>query len=252
MKPMLAKPYEDQEVTGWFMSEKLDGVRAIWNGSALISRNGNEFKAPEWFLDSLPKDTFLDGELFMGRSMFQKTVGAVRKQTPVDSEWKQIRYCVFDAPEASGTFEQRMAFLNKTLSQNPIVSVVDHVVCTGVDHLHSLSEKLLALGAEGVMLRRPGSTYENKRSGSLLKFKPLETDEATIIGFQDGEGKHSGRVGAIVCDWKGIVFRLGTGLSDALRETPPRIGELATFAFQGLTDGGVPRFPVFIAARNYE
>jgi len=252
MKPMLAKTYGYQDVKGWFMSEKLDGVRAIWTGNTLISRNGNEFKAPKWFLEHLPQDTVLDGELFMGRSMFQKTVGVVRKQTPVDSEWKQIRYCVFDAPQAKGVFEQRMACVRKILADNPVADVVEHEVCMGVEYLEQFSVNLLAAGAEGVMLRRPGSAYEGKRSDALLKYKPQETDEAKVIGFQDGEGRHVGRVGALICSWKGIIFKLGTGLSDAIRETPPAIGDLVTFDFQGLTDGGIPRFPVFVAARNYE
>jgi DNA ligase-1 len=252
MKPMLANNYSSQNVKGWLMSEKLDGVRAIWTGTKLISRNGNEFKAPSWFTDQLPIGVALDGELFLGRSMFQKTVGMVRKQAPVDSEWKQIRYCVFDAPQAKGGFEHRISYCKAILSENRVVAVVEHVVCTSKDHLERFSMNLLAMGAEGVMIRRPGSTYEGKRSDCLLKYKPHETEEAEVVGFQDGKGKHCGRVGAVVCKWKGIIIKLGTGLSDAIREAPPSVGDIVTFAFQGLTDGGVPRFPVFVTTRNYE
>jgi len=102
------------------------------------------------------------------------------------------------------------------------------------------------------MLRRPASEYESRRSDSLLKYKPFNTEEAEVIDHQPGEGKHLGRLGALVCSWKGVVFNVGTGFSNAIRELPPKIGSQVTFMFQGLTDGGVPRFPVFLAERNYE
>jgi len=252
MKLMLAKRYRNQNIKGWLMSEKFDGVRAIWTGSKLISRNGNVFNAPAWFVGQLPAGVILDGELFMDCCMFQKTVGIVRKKEPVDSEWAQIRYCVFDAPECPGGFEQRLSYCEKLLNECPVAVAVRHEVCRDEDHLRAFSEGLLARGAEGTMLRRPGSRYEGKRSDNLLKHKPQESDEAEIIDFDKGNGKHRGRMGAILCRWKGIRFKIGTGISDALRETPPARGAIVTFSFMGCTDGGVPRFPVFVAVRDYE
>jgi DNA ligase-1 len=252
MTPMLARTYETQNVEGWLMSEKLDGCRAIWTGSELLSRNGNKFFAPDWFTAQLPAGVMLDGELYIGRNAFQHGVSVIRKKNPIDAEWQTIRYCVFDAPECKGGFETRIAFCGEILAGCGIAEVVEQTVCKSDSHLQEFFSGLVALGAEGVMLRRPGSEYEQRRSDSLLKFKPFGSDEAEVIGHQAGEGKHLDRLGALICRWQNVVFNLGTGFSDALREAPPQIGAQVSFMFQGLTDGGVPRFPVFLAERNYE
>ena len=252
MKPMLAKTYDDQNPKGWLMSEKLDGVRAIWTGTGFISRNGKPFAVAEWFMDGLPRDVVLDGELYMGRGMFQKTAGAVRKKTPVEDEWLAISYFVFDAPEAVGGFERRMALCSEITDNCQFAYAVEQTVCEGRNHLERFARELTDRGAEGVMLREPGSRYENKRSASLLKYKYFETDEAEVIGFEDGKGRNTGVVGALVCRWKKIVFNVGAGLSDDDRRDPPRLGSKITFSFCGLTDGMVPRFPVFVGARDYE
>ena len=252
MKPMLAKSYNGQNPKGWLMSEKLDGVRAIWTGAKLTSRNNNDFHAPAWFTDQLPSGVVLDGELFLGRGMFQKTVSVVRKKEPIDAEWTRIRYCVFDAPACPGGFERRLSYCAGRLQGCAFATAVPHEVCLNAAHLQTFAAALLALGAEGVMLRRPGSPYEEKRSDNLLKHKPHASAEAEVIGFQEGEGRHGGRLGALVCRWQGVIVKLGTGMSDDLREKPPKRGDIVTFSFMGCTDGGVPRFPVFLAVRDYE
>lgn len=254
MEVMLAKTYSDQDPRGWLMSEKLDGVRALWDGTQLLTRNGNTIHAPEWFTDALPT-TALDGELWSGRGQFQRTVGAVRRHSPIAAEWENIIYMVFDAPATEGGFEDRIeAAQQQTMlaQRSGVVQVVQQVVCGGASNLDAFYDHLTNQGAEGVMLRRPGSAYEAKRSANLLKRKPTLTDEAEVIGHEPGKGRHSGRVGALLCRWKGVVFSVGTGLSDALREAPPAVGALVTFSFQCLTDSGVPRFPVLIAERDYE
>jgi DNA ligase-1 len=252
MKPMLAKSYEGQSVKGWMMSEKLDGVRAIWDGEKLASRNGNQFFAPEWFTSQLPGGIALDGELFIGRGRFQATVSVVKKKSPVDSEWNQIRYCVFDAPQAAGGFEDRLAFCDTALARSSVASVVPHRECTGNQDMEQFFEELCAAGAEGIMLRAPGSRYENRRSANLLKYKPFESDEAEMVGSEIGEGRLAGLVGALIVKWGKITFRVGSGLSDEVRMNPPKVGSLISFGFCGLTDGGCPRFPTFLAERSYE
>jgi len=252
MKPMLAKKYDRQNIKGWLMSEKLDGVRAIWTGSELISRAGNKFFAPESFTAQLPSGVVLDGELYIGRGKFQNTVGIVRKHTPSESEWRDIHYCVFDAPEIQGGFEGRLEFCSNTLKSCEVAEVVQHVPCKGQEHLEILFDELCAIGAEGVMLRRPNSDYESGRSGSLLKYKPFISDEAEVVGYETGKGRLVDSIGTILCKWKNIIIKIGSGLSDSQRRNPPNIGAHITFKFQQLTDGGVPRFPVFLTERNYE
>ncbi len=256
MRPMLAKNYAGENIQGWLLSEKLDGVRAIWTGSVLVTRNGNDIIPPAWFTSQLPRGEVLDGELYSGRGTFQKTVAVIRKKTPIDSEWEQIRYRVFDAPACSGGFETRIAYAKNVLwvrQAQKIASVIPHWTCPDADYLKALALRLVSKGAEGVVLRKPGSPYVPGRSGNVLKYKPRETDEARVIGYQEGKGKYSDQVGALVCQWRdGITIRLGTGLSDETRLTPPKIGSMVTFSYRGLTDTGVPREAVFVTVRDYE
>src|SRR5437899_1961058 len=96
------------DLSGWWMSEKLDGVRAYWDGKQFLSRQGNLFHAPDWFIEGLP-DVPLDGELWIERKKFQRTVSIVRRQDK-NELWREVRYVVFDAPAAGGGFEARTAF----------------------------------------------------------------------------------------------------------------------------------------------
>src|SRR5580765_5358133 len=104
---LLAHVWEnDIDLAGWWMSEKLDGVRAYWDGKRFLSRLGNEFHAPDWFAEGLPRSP-LDGELWIERKSFQQTVSIVRRQDKSD-HWRQIRYLVFDAPAQADPFEERL------------------------------------------------------------------------------------------------------------------------------------------------
>ena len=248
---LLAHKWEtDHDPTGWWMSEKLDGIRAYWDGTSFISRLGNKFFAPDWFTEDLPADT-LDGELWVGRKMFQKTTSIVRSGA-AGQEWKTVQYVVFDAPNAKGGFEERIAHAQKVLQKAgaPHARHLEHVKCDGFDHLREELKRVEALGGEGLMLRRPGSKYEVGRSNSLLKVKTFHDAEARVIGHAPGTGKHKGRLGALICELAdGVTFNVGTGFSDAERGAPPAIGSLITFRYQELSNDGVPRFPSYVGER---
>lgn len=240
----------DHDPTGWWMSEKLDGIRAYWDGEAFVSRLGNRFFAPDWFVEDLPADT-LDGELWVGRKMFQRTTSIVRSGA-AGQEWKSVTYVVFDAPNARGGFEARLAHAQKVLNKAgaPHARWLEHAKCEGLDHLREELRRVEALGGEGLMLRRPGSTYEVGRSTSLLKVKTFHDTEARVVGHAPGTGKHKGKLGALVCELPGGVrFNVGTGFSDAERADPPAIGAVITFRYQELSDDGVPRFPSYVGER---
>ncbi|MDX2090778.1 MAG: DNA ligase [Kofleriaceae bacterium] len=247
---LLAHKWEtDHDPKGWWMSEKLDGVRAYWDGEGLISRLGNRFPAPTWFTDALPKEK-LDGELWIARKQFQRTSGVVRSG---GVEWTSVAYVVFDAPEIPGTFEERLAAA-KTLIETANVDhlrMLDQVLCEGVAHLRAELARVEGLGGEGLMLREPGSAYTVGRSTTLLKVKTFHDAEARVIGHAPGAGKHKGRLGALVCQLPdGVTFNVGTGFSDAERETPPAIGAVISFRYQELTEDGVPRFPSYVGERH--
>jgi DNA ligase-1 len=234
--------------TGWWMSEKLDGVRAYWDGRQLFSRLGNPFHTPDYFTAGLP-DHPLDGELFLDRKSFQRTVAIVRRQDKSD-HWKQIRFVLFDAPGHGGPFEARCQLL-QSLARHDYATCHPHALCKGIAHLKQELARIESLNGEGVMLRQPQSAYVAGRSATLLKVKSFKDDEATVVAHQAGAGRHNGRLGALVVRLAdGTEFSIGTGFSDRQRESPPPIGSTVTFRYQELSDGGVPRFPSFHGVRE--
>jgi DNA ligase-1 len=249
---LLAHKWElDVDLTGWWMSEKLDGVRAYWDGARFLSRLGNQFFPPDWFVAALPKIP-LDGELWGGRKKFQRTVGTVKRQDKNDVAWREIRYVVFDAPSHGGAFEERIAHCEALVGGKLAhVEVLAHEICRDHDHLKAELARVEALGGEGLMLRRPKSKYEVGRSHTLLKVKSFHDAEARVLEHVPGMGRHKGRLGALLVELpNGTRFNVGTGFSDAERATPPPLGAIITFRYQELSDGGVPRFPSYVAVRD--
>jgi DNA ligase len=248
---LLAQAWDNAaDLAGWWMSEKLDGVRAYWDGKQFISRLGNLFHAPDWFVDGLP-EVALDGELWIDRKKFQRTVSIVRRQDKTDL-WKEVRFVIFDAPAQKDTFERRLEFLTEVFAGRKLPYAVTHPHerCRGVDHLREELARIETLGGEGLMLRQPGSVYEAGRSATLLKVKSFRDGEATVVGHQAGAGRHKGRLGALLVRMaNGTEFAVGTGFSDAERTVPPPVGGVITFRYQELTEAGVPRFPSYVGAR---
>jgi DNA ligase-1 len=246
---LLAESWDGQlDPSGWWMSEKLDGVRAYWDGGKLLSRLGNVLHAPDWFVEKLPAHP-LDGELFLARKSFQKTVAIVRRQDKSD-HWKQIKFLIFDAPGHGGPFEDRLALL-QSLAAHAYAAVHPHTVCKDLAHLKDELARIEALGGEGLMLRQPKSSYAVGRSSTLLKVKTFKDNEAIVVAHQNGAGRHKGRLGALLVRLAdGTEFAIGTGFSDKQRESPPPVGTTVVFRYQELSDGGVPRFPSFHGVRE--
>ncbi len=249
---LLAETWDNAvDLSGWWMSEKLDGVRAFWDGKQFISRQGNLYHAPDWFVEGLP-DTPLDGELWLDRKKFQRTVSIVRRQDKSD-HWKEIRFLIFDAPAVNDPFEQRVQAIRDLLAglRSNYARAHEHILCKSLDHLKEELARVEALGGEGLMLREPGSLYVAGRSSTLLKVKTFHDAEATVIGHQEGAGKHKGRLGALqVRLADGTEFAVGTGFSDRERANPPAIGSVITFRYQELSEAGVPRFPSYVGIRH--
>lgn len=236
--------------TGWWISEKYDGQRGYWDGRKLWTRQGNAIHAPDYFLAELPKDIALDGELWMGRGKFEETISTVGAQTP-DDRWKKVRFMIFDAPQAEGTFERRTEFVRATLPKgNQFVVPVPQYRCEGTKHLLAERDRVVALGGEGLMLRQPESAYETRRSPTLLKVKPHDDAEATVVAHTPGKGRFSKLLGSLrVRTEDGREFSVGTGFTDAQRAAPPAVGTVITYRFRGLTKNGLPRFPSFLRVR---
>jgi DNA ligase-1 len=196
-------------------------------------------------------DTPLDGELWLDRKSFQRTVSIVRRQDRSD-HWKQVSFVAFDAPQMDEPFEERIAYVEDYVKRhNPeFLRAHTHQRCNSLEHLREELARIESLGGEGLMLRRPRSRYEAGRSTTLLKVKTFSDAEAHVIDYVDGKGRHKGRVGSLVVETpEGVRFSVGTGLSDALRSNPPSVGSVITYRYQELSDGGVPRFPSFVGVR---
>jgi DNA ligase-1 len=237
---------------GYLVSEKYDGVRAVWDGRALRFRSGRPVAAPAWFTARLPKRP-LDGELWLGRREFDVLSAAVRRQAPRDDEWRQIRYMVFDLPHAAAPFAARAAAI-EALAHDlgwPPLQAVPQATLADRAELQRRLEAVVAGGGEGLMLHRADAAYRPGRNAALLKLKPLHDAEAVVVGHVAGRGRHQGRMGALrVRTDEGAEFLVGTGFSDAEREAPPPLGSVVTFSYRGTTAAGVPRFASYLRLRE--
>jgi len=249
---LLAEVYRNQvDVAQYLVSEKLDGVRAIWDGQILRFRSGKTINAPRWFLDGLPK-TPLDGELWIGRGTFERLSGIVRRNTPDDAEWRQIRYRVFELPDAPGNFSERMKQLQVlTAGRAHWLQPAEQFRLADAKALKRKLDEVVKGGGEGLMLHRADAYYETGRSAALLKLTPWQDAEARVVAHLPGKGKYAGMTGALQMEMPdGRRFALGSGLSDALRRKPPPVGTLVTYRYRELTQNGMPRFPRYLRVRD--
>ena len=188
----------------------------------------------------------LDGELWIGRGQFQATLSAVKR-----GDFSRVQYRVFDAPGMPGAFYDRLSAISGHGEKLPWIPL-PHEFCASRAHLERYFHSIVSDGGEGVMLRDPAMPYIQGRTGRLLKYKPADDSEGLLVSTEPGTGKFSGAVGALVLKWGKHLVRVGSGLTDQIRHAPPPVGSKITFGFCGLTDSGLPRFPVFHAVRNYE
>lgn len=240
------------DVSRYLVSEKFDGVRAVWDGKTLRFRSGRDVAAPAWFTAKLPA-TPLDGELWLARGTFDELSGIVRKLQPVDDEWRRVRYLIFELPDAAGTFAERYARIVDLVRQTnwPPLQAVEQV---RVPNKRALDAKLAATvksGGEGLMLHLADAPYVTGRSDVLVKMKPLRDTEGVVTGHLPGKGKYTGMMGALQIRMPdGRSFKLGTGFTDALRKSPPPVGSTVTYTYRELTKNGLPRFASFLRVRE--
>jgi DNA ligase-1 len=245
----LAEVYEPGiQLAEYLVSEKFDGVRALWDGRRLITRGGLIINAPPWFTAGFPSQP-LDGELWMGRGRFARVSGTVRTLEPNPKDWQKVRYVLFDLPAAEGNFAQRFAMLERLVEQAPSTRLQLAAQQPIEDHqaLKAKLERVVAAGGEGLMLHRHTALYRAGRSSDLLKVKPYLEGEAVVLEHLPGRGKYLGMLGSMLVEEpNGTRFKLGSGLSDAERAAPPAIGSIVSFKYHGRTKFGRPRFASFL------
>lgn len=258
--------YKGQNVGGWIASEKLDGVRAYWDGRNLLSRNGKILAAPESWSAHFPPFA-LDGELYTARGEFEKIQSTVMDKTPSVTAWSEIKFHVFDVPEASGGLLERLSELEKFIAKNPQagqnLKIIKQVKVKDNAEFESFAEAIIAKGGEGAVVREPNAPYERKRSKNALKYKKFKDAECEVTAVNAGTGKYAGLMGSLTCKSlgaagsnpdeqipHGVKFKVGSGFSDLQRANPPKIGSIITYKYQNLTAKGLPRFPVFLRVRE--
>lgn len=252
---LLAQNYESGNTpAAYLVSEKLDGVRAIWDGKVLRFRSGNVIHAPAWFTAGFPAHS-LDGELWIGHHRFDQVSAATRKLNPSDEEWRSITYQVYELPNGYGGFEERVKALRLTVDQAkvPWLQVVNQFNVADEKELQKTLEEYVGAGSEGLMLHRRDALWQTGRSDVLLKLKIFLDAEAKVIAYEPGKGKYEGMLGALLLEMPdGKRFKLGTGFSDAVRHSPPKIGSVITYQYRDLTPQGLPKFANFLRVREDE
>jgi DNA ligase-1 len=164
MKHLLLRDYQGQPISGWLMSEKLDGWRAFWTGSEFVTREGNVLDAPEWFQAGMPK-TMLDGEIFAGRGEFNQI------QTLMAAGWHGLAFQVFDAPEVVAPFRARLKYL-ASVSLPSHAALVPHIRCRDTQHMVEYADQIVIASGEGVVVRDPKAMYIQGRTASVLRWVP--------------------------------------------------------------------------------
>ncbi len=251
---------ENIGISQYLVSEKLDGVRGYWDGKNFYTRNGNLINTPQWFIKGWPNRK-LDGELWIGRNRFEEVSGIVRRKQPNDKGWQNLKFMVFDLhPEPQRLnipFEARLKEIHALIKQakSSYLAAIPQFQVDSVDELNTKLNHLVDKGAEGLMLHKRTVSYRAGRSDDILKLKPYWDAEAKVLAHLPGKGKFQGMMGALLVQGvseaqvKGKQFRIGTGFSDVERESPPAVGSVISYRFQGYTKSGLPRFPVFLRER---
>ncbi|MEO5698321.1 MAG: DNA ligase [Burkholderiaceae bacterium] len=246
--PLLTVWVDTHDPARYLVSEKYDGVRAHWDGATLRFRSGRSVAAPAWFTARLPRQP-LDGELWLGRARFDELSCIVRTTVPVDAQWRQLRYMVFDLPGGRGSFTERVARLASVVRETAwpqLEAVVQAPVADRAALYHRLAATV-AQGGEGLVLHLASAPYAGGRSDAVMKLKPSLDAEATVVAHHPGKGKYRNLLGALeVRTPEGRHFFLGSGLSDAQRRDPPAPGSVVTYRYHSLTLAGLPRFASFV------
>lgn len=283
IKPMLAHKYNPDKIQyPAYIQPKLDGVRCIFTKDGAFSRTGKQFKNVEHIEKALHSFFFenpnvmLDGELYNHdlKDDFEKIISLVRKTKPTDEHKaeaaKLVQYHIYDLYcDAKGqwfnTYTSRLNFIMSMKSSmrftlNKCLQVIDTDAVIDEDTAREFHRDYLAKGYEGSILRDPAAHYKNTRSYSLMKFKDFDDAEATIIGYEMGQGKRYGTLGKFIMqDDEGIEFGCPPGkgydynaLADMAKNITKYIGERATFTYFQRTKAGSYRHPLFKCIRNYE
>lgn len=247
-----AKIYDKSKhnITNWYMSEKLDGIRAYWNGKEFISKNGNKIYAPDWFIKDFPNFE-LDGELWSKRDDFENIQNIVLDINPT-SKWNEITYNIFEVPNTEGNFDKRLEKIKSWLEKNPnkFIKIIPQKICKNDSELNNYLKELIDKKAEGLIVKNPELNYFTGRNENILKVKKFYDEEGFVIGLNYSKDNKFKSLKLKLEN--GVIFNLGGGFSDKQRENPPKIGDIVTFKYYDLTKNNKPKFASFLRVRKKE
>ena len=266
--PMLAHSFEARK-TGMiypvFVQPKLDGFRCLAfkedDKVTLYSRSGDEFDLPhisDELNQYLPEGSVVDGELYCHKVPFQKVASWIKKQHP---ETKRIGYHIYDVPEMGGRNDLPMTDRVKLLEVLEShkwnhIDIVETLKANNQEQVYEAQTKFVADGYEGAIVRLYGGRYRyDYRSYELLKVKSFSDGEYQIIGGRPGVGKMATHCIFECVTPEGKKFSVvprGTADERAayLKNLRQYIGKPLTVRYFGMSEDGVPRFPVGIAIRE--
>ncbi len=246
---MLLRQYTHQNIEGWVMSEKLDGIRGYWDGKQLLSRQNYPLNPPDFFTKEFPPFA-IDGEIFSEREKFEEISSIVRSANSI--KWKKLKLHVFDVPNAKGDLFERLKILQDYLSQNPsnYIDIIPQIPIENKQHLQQFFEHIQKIKGEGVVVRNPTANYVHGRSSQILKLKAVFDEECIVIAHHKGKGKYAGKLGSLTCENNRGQFRIGSGFKNKDRENPPSIGSTITYKYRGFTRTGKPKFATYWRIKN--
>lgn len=240
-----------ENIESYAISEKFDGVRGIWDGKEMFSKNGKKLAIPPCFAEKLAilelKDgEFVEGELWADYGKFAEVSSLARRKNPTCAEFESVKYLIFNAQlNESSDFLANLSKIQSILESHktPQIRTITQHKFSSSQELQDFFDAVVAKGGEGVILRGLGDSH------TAFKLKAQHDAECKIIDYTRGKGRLSGKVGAIVCESladknagikNGIIFRIGSGLSDEMRTNPPKIGTIITYKFSGVSKNSVP------------
>lgn len=246
-------------------SRKLDGVRcwAVVNGTNVqyLSRSGKAFPNFHVFDDELVSlasfyDTtggrivIFDGEVEHEDKDFQTQMTEVRRLNEADPS--KFVFTVFDIPSSDENFTSRYSDIVEMFEGHiGKVSYLEHHNLESSEAVSKLLTKVRSEGYEGLVLKDWSQFYEFKRTPNWCKVKEFHTDDLEVLGWEYGTGKNAKVMGKLICLYKGVKVKVGSGFNDEQRiaymKTTPSIIEVR---FQEVTKDGSLRFPTFIRVRD--
>ena len=253
------KEFQNKDFNEYLMSEKLDGVRGIWNGKEFKTRQDYKINVPLSFIQNFPPFD-LDGEFFIARMKFDEISALIRSGELENELWQSVSFNVFDVPNACEEFklsacslENRLAILEQYLQKNPNskLKIIPHFKVKNYENLKKFYTNIVQEKGEGIVLRKNLNIYYKGRSKEDFKLKPFEDAECEVVGYTKGKGKFEGKVGSLLCKMPNEkIIKIGSGLKDKDRQNPPPLGSTITYKFSGYTKNSLPRFPIFLRIRN--